>query len=64
MPLGVFIFLYLLALCGVFALSYEAGERYPLLGTVLKEPQVCFLLGLVVLILFAILLGAIGIEIK
>ena len=59
----MFIFLYLMSLWGVFVLSYEAGERCSLLGTILKEPEAWFLLGLAVLILFAILLGAIGIEI-
>jgi|GEM_PF-4952842 len=64
MSIVVFLFLYLTALCGVFPLGYEAGQRWPVLGRILEEPEGYFLVGIAVLAVFAILLGAIGIEIK
>ena len=64
MSLILFLFLFLIALCGVVVLSYEAGKRWPVLGRIFEEPEGLFLLGLAVLMLFAIVLGAIGIEIK
>ena len=64
MPFTVFLFLYLIALCGVFAVGYEAGQRWPVVGRIFDEPEGYFLVGIIVSVLLALLLGAIGIEIK
>jgi hypothetical protein len=49
---------------GVFALGYDAGQRWPIIGRIIEEYYGSFLLVIAVCALLAILLGAIGIEIK
>jgi hypothetical protein len=64
MPLIVFCILYLITMWGVFALGYNAGQRWPIIGRIVQESGGSFLLGIAVWALLAILLGAIGIQIK
>jgi len=47
---------------GIFALRYEEGQRWPIVGRVLE--QYGFLVVIVVLVILATLLGVIGIEIR
>jgi hypothetical protein len=49
---------------GVFALGYEADQRWTIVGRVLEEYYGGFLVCILVCVLFAILLGLIGIEIR
>jgi uncharacterized membrane protein len=64
MPLIVFCMLYLITMWGVFALSYNAGQRWPIIGKIVQESEGSFLLCIAAWALLAILLGVIGIEIK
>ena len=47
---------------GIFALSYEAGQRWSIVGRVLEEYG--YLVVIVVCVILATLLGVIGIEIR
>jgi len=64
MPLIVFLFLYIVIMWSVFALGYDAGERWPVVRRILEEEYGAYLVGIAVLMLFAILLGVIGIQIR
>jgi len=64
MPLLVFLLLSIVIMWGIFALGYEAGQRWPIVGRVLEEYYGGYLVVIVVCVILAILLGVIGIEIR
>jgi len=64
MPIIAFNLLFLIAIWTVLAWSYEAAQRWPIIGRFVEEPDGLYLVGIAVLILLAILLGALGVEIN
>lgn len=64
MPFLVFLLLCIIIMWGVFALGYERGQRWPFVGRVIEEYYGGYLVSILVCVLFAILLGLIGIEIR
>jgi hypothetical protein len=64
MPIIAFNLLFLIAIWAVLAVSYEAAERWPIIGRFIEEPDGLYLVGIAVLILLAVLLGALGVEIQ
>jgi hypothetical protein len=64
MPFIVFLLVDILIMWGVFALGYNAAQRWPVIGRILEEYYGAHPVGIVVIGLFAVLLAVLGIDIR